>query len=417
MRSYVSRWLKSLKRSTEDVVTDSRSEILVAVGAGWFLSLGVRMVYPVLLPHLRAAYGLNLTTAGLLLTLLWGAYAIGQLPAGFFTDQVGERLTLTVSSFLSAMMLIVVINANSAIAVFAATGLFGFGTALYGVARFTAISRLFPENDGTAIGITLAAGDFGNAVLPATAGTIAAVFAWQFSLGITVPLFVVVGCYLWHTIPANDTGDSSTSFSSDTARYVLAELRSPPIVIVTIILIFGFSLWQAFTGFYPTYLIEEKDFSPTIATGLFSFYFMLGIGIHPLSGAVYDRFGIRVALPAFFGVTMGALVLLPLIEGFWPLVAVTILLSSMLGNIAITMPYLTASLPDNIQGTGLGVLRSTYMLIGAASPTFFGLLAQRGFFDEGFIILGGMAGVMIILALRLPVSDDESDIQQNGSEK
>lgn len=66
------RRFESFKRSATHVLNDSRSPVLGAIAAGWFLSLGVRMVYPVLLPHIRTAYGLDLVMAGLLLTVLWG---------------------------------------------------------------------------------------------------------------------------------------------------------------------------------------------------------------------------------------------------------------------------------------------------------------------------------------------------------
>lgn len=105
---------------------------------------------------------------------------------------------------------------------------------------------------------------------------------------------------------------------------------------------------------------------------------------------------------------MGGLLVLPLIDGFWPLVVITVFLSSMLGNIAITMSYLTDSLPDDIQGTGLGFLRATNMLLGASSPTLFGLLAEYGFFDEGFVVLAAMAGIMILLVFRLPALSSDS---------
>jgi len=64
-----------------------RGKVLTAVAGGWFLSVGVRMIYPVMLPSLRSAYGLNLTTAGLLLTVLFLAYAFGQFPGGVLADR------------------------------------------------------------------------------------------------------------------------------------------------------------------------------------------------------------------------------------------------------------------------------------------------------------------------------------------
>jgi len=358
----------------------------------------------VLLPHIRAAYGLDLTIAGFLLTVLWAAYALGQLPGGIVSDRIGERITLVVSTLVAGLTLLLVVGAGSAIVVFAATALFGFGTALYGVARFTIISKTYPDNGGAAIGVTLAAGDLGNAVLPVVASVVATVFVWQLGFAFVVPLFAFVSVGLWFVVPKQDADadDSGMVLSRETARYVVSELRRPPIVVVTLILVLGFSLALTLTGFYPTYLIEEKGLSPAVAAALFSLYFALGVFVKPLAGSAYDRFGIRRTLPVIFVLAIVALLSLSVVESLWSLVLVTVLLSSLLGNIAITMPYLTDLLPEEIQGTGLGLLRTTYMLFAAASPPLFGILADHGYFDEGFVLLAAVAGAMALLALLLP---------------
>ncbi|MFB6169995.1 MAG: nitrate/nitrite transporter [Haloarculaceae archaeon] len=404
MLSFIERRTAELRRSAAFVWNDSRRTVLLAVSAGWFLSLGVRMMYPVLLPHFRRAYGLDLGTVGLLLTVLWGTYAVGQLPAGVLTDRFGERTVLATSTGVSAVILTLVVTADHAAVLFGTTALFGFATALYGVARYTAVSQVFPDRDGAAIGVTLAAGSLGNMLLPATAGAVAATFAWQFGLGFVIPLFLLVAGYLWVGVPARRTGDASGGLSMATVREVGAALRNPSVGVVTLILVLGFSTFQSFTGFYPTYLIEVKHLDPAVATLLFSLYFGLAIVVQPLSGAVYDRLGIRRTLPLFLGVAFIGLVSLPLLEGVWPLAGVTVLLSCMTSNIAVTMPYLTSVLPEAVQGTGLGVLRTAYMLVGAASPTLFGLLADRGFFDEGFWALAVLVGVIVVLATRLTES-------------
>lgn len=400
----VSRRLELLMQRARHTLNDSRSRIVLAVAAGWFLSLGVRMVYPVLLPHIRTAYGLDLTIAGFLLTVLWAAYALGQLPGGIVTDRIGERITLVASTLIAGLMLLLVVGAGSAIVVYAATALFGFGTALYGVARFTIISKTYPANGGAAIGVTLAAGDLGNAILPVVASVIATGFAWQLGLSFVVPLFALVGVGLWFILPKQtaEEDDDEMELSLETARYVVSELRRPPIVIVTLILVLGFSLALTLTGFYPTYLIEEKGLSPAVAATLFSLYFALGVFVKPLAGSAYDRFGIRRTLPVIFVLAIPALLSLSVVKSLWSLVLVTVLLSSLLGNIAITMPYLTDLLPEEIQGTGLGLLRTAYMLVAAASPPLFGILADYGYFDEGFVLLAAVAGTMAMLALLLP---------------
>ncbi|MEY7849321.1 nitrate/nitrite transporter [Natrarchaeobius sp. A-rgal3] len=390
--------------SARDVLADGRGKILVAVAAGWFLSIGVRLAYPVLLPFLQSDLELGLTGAGVLLSILWLAYALGQLPGGVLADRLGEGNVLVVSTLVSAIALGAVAIVDTAHLVFVATAAFGLGTALYGVARYTILSDVFPENEGAAIGVTLAAGEVGNAVLPLVAGAIAATLAWQYGFGLAVPAFGLAALLLWRAVPGRTSGETSAvdAISNETVRYVASELRRRPIVVVTAIQVLVYCVWQAFTGFYPTYLIEVKELSPAVATGLFSAFFALGIVVQPLTGGVYDRIGARRSLPVVLGIVAVALVALPFLEGFWPLVAGTILLSSILGYGTITLPYMTAAFPQDMKGTGLGFLRTFYMTVGAASPVLFGAFAERGFFDQGYFVLAGFAIVAIVLTWWLP---------------
>lgn len=393
-----------IERRLRSVRGDGRWKILIAIAGGWFLSLGVRLAYPVLLPYLREAYQLSLTSAGLLLSVLWLAYAVGQLPGGVLADRFGEGRVLTASTAISALTIVLVATAASASVLFVATALFGFGTALYGVSRFTALSSIYPNNDGAAIGVTMAAGEAGNVTVPAAAGLVAAAFAWQLGFGITVPVFLLVVAGLWLFVPAYPSGSTSAvdTISFGTVRYVLSEITRPSILHVGLLQVLGYCIWQAFTGFYPTYLIEIKGVSTSIAAGLFALFFTVGIVVQPLSGNAYDRFGLDRVLPVIMGLTAVGMLLLPLVERFWAIVAVTVLMSSLLGQATVTLSYMTAALPRDMQGTGLGAIRTAYMGLGAASPVLFGAFADRGFFDAGFVVLAVIAGLVAVLAVRVP---------------
>lgn len=396
--------IRALTSGARTLWSGGRGKILLAVGAGWFLSIGVRLVYPVMLPYLQTAYGLNLTTAGFLLSVLWISYAIGQLPGGLLADRLGEGTILLISLLTSIGTLILIVLARSVPILFVATALFGLGTALYGVARYTALSEIYPENAGAAIGITQAAGEVGNSVLPLLAGLVATAFAWQYGFGFAIPLFGLVALGLWAVVPSQVSEATSAvdTISLETARYIFSELRRPEIIVVTIIEVLAFSVWQSFTGFYPTYLIEIKGFSPSVSSGLFSLFFVVGIIVQPLAGGAYDRFGIWRSLPVVMSVITIALVILPLLEGFWPLVVGTVLLGSILGYGTIILPYMTDVLPVDMKGTGLGALRTIYMTGGAASPLFFGALADRGFFDEAFIVLATLAATTVLISIWFP---------------
>ena len=384
--------------------SDGRGKILLAIAAGWGLTVGVRTIYPVMLPHLRESYGLDLTSAGVLLSVLFVAYALGQLPGGVLADRLGERRTLTLSLVLSAGALVVVSVANSSAVLYVATAVFGFGVGFYAIARYTAIVTVYPERYGTAVGITNAAPELGQAALPPIAGSIAVLVGWRYGFGLAIPLFVLVAVALWIVLPSQSRTErrAAGTGSLEGARHVLSAVRTPRVVLATLVLIVGITVWQAFTGFYPTYLIEEKGVSPPVASALFGLYFASTAFVHPISGAVYDRLTVRHTF-LVVAVSVFALLALPFVDRLWLLVVVSILLGTFLGFETSTESYLVDALPADIEGTGFGVLRTVVFAIGATSPIFFGAVADWGYFDELFLVLAALTFVMIVIATRLPV--------------
>ena len=392
------RPLSATKSAVDDLRGDGRGWMLLSVAFGWFLSISVRMIYPALLPHLREAVGLTLTTAGLLLTVLWMAYALGQLPAGILSDWTGERVLLTVSCVLAAGVLGLIVLADSTLVLFAATAAFGLGTAFYGVSRFTVLKRIFPDRLGTATGITMAAGDVGNAVMPPLAGIIAAATAWQYGFGVTIPLFLLAGAALWVTLPGYD--GERTSIRGTINLVGVRKTLSQPIIFRGIVLLVLWSVViQVFLGFYPTYIIDEKGIEPGLATGLFGFFFALGIGLKPLAGRAYDEIGVRVPVLVIAGASGISFVAFPFAGRLSLIVVITVLGATLLGFEPIVISDITRRLPDGTEGINLGVLRTIYIALGATSPVVFGAVADRGFFDEAFLAAAIIPGIIILVCL------------------
>lgn len=372
--------------------------MLMAIAFGWFLSISARMIYPALLPHLRGTYELTLTTAGLLLTVLWIAYGLGQLPGGMLADWAGERLLLIASSLTAAGMLTLIIIANSPVILFVATPLFGLGTALYGVSRFTILKDIYPDQLGTATGVTMAAGDLGNAVMPPVAGFIASAIAWQYGFGLVIPLFLLAAVWLWTTLPTQKTTSKPLAASLPLGN-IVSMLRQPAAVQSLLLLILWSAIFQAFIGFYPTYLIDTKGLPPHLATGIFGLFFASGSVVKPLAGKAYDRVGIKYPQFVMMIVTAITLVALPVVGSFWSIIVLSILMSSLLGFETVVLSDLTDKLPANTRGTGLGSLRTIYIMLGASSPILFGAAASQGYFDEAFYALAVLSGSVIVLLL------------------
>lgn len=384
---------------------EGKGPSLLTIAGAWSILLGVRMAYPVLLPYLRDSFGLSLTVTGLLVTLLWLGSALGQLPGGILADRYNERLVMTVGTIMVAVALVGVVVAPTPVVLFIATGVVGLGQSLYPIARITILSEIYADRIGSALGVTMAMGDLGQTVLPPIAGMLAAAIAWQAGLGFLIPFLLLAGVTLWMVLPDQTaTASAVDTLSAEAARYVLAELRRSNLLFVSFILFLYILVWQSFTGLYPTYLVDEKGLSSSVAGVLFSLFFAFGVLIKPLAGTAYDRIGLRSALVLVFVGPAGGLGLLPFVEGFWPLVGVTALVSVMLGSGAITQSFLSDAIADDIQGTGLGVIRTITAGLGAMGPVLFGGIADRGYFDEGYLLLAMILGVVILLTLQLPRS-------------
>ena len=232
---------------------------------------------------------------------------------------------------------------------------------------------------------------------------LATAIAWEAGLGFVVPLLLAIGIVLWVVLPVGTpTEEESEALPSGRVRDVVGELRGTNVAFVTFILFLYILVWQSFTGLYPTYLVEEKGFSSSTAGLLFSVFFAFGVLVKPVSGVTYDRIGLCSALVIVLVGPVAGFALLPFVEGFWPLVVVTALVSTMLGSGAITQSFLSDAIPAEIRGTGLGVVRTTAATLGAAGSVVFGAVADRGYFDEGYLLLGTILVVVILLTLRLP---------------
>ena len=393
----------SLRREASALWSGGKGELLVAIATSWGLLTGMRAVYPIILPYLRDSFGLSLAVGGFLISILWLGSAIGQLPGGLLADRYSERLVMTMSTVLAAIALLVVILAPTPVVLFLATASVGISQSLYPIARITSLSAIYPDRIGSALGVTMATGDLGQSVLPPIAGVLAGAFAWQVGLGFLSPLLLFAGVALWMTLPSTSRDNASdTTFSQDQFQAVIREIQRPNVGFMGFILFLYAFVWQSFTGLYPTYLVEVKSLTTTTASVLFSVFFALGVVIKPVAGAAYDRIGPRGTLLAILVGPVVGFLWLPFIDGFWLLVVATALVSLMLGAGTVTQSYLSDVFPDELQGSGLGVIRTTAFTLGATGPVLLGVVAERGFFDEGYMAMGIVLGVIILPTLLNP---------------
>ena len=388
-------------------LVDERLGVLVAVGFGWFLLLGTRLVIPALLPNIRAEFAFSNAIAGSLYTLLLGVAALLQLPGGIIADRVGGRsvLLLGIGAGVGGVTLLAAAPTVSAFVL--GIVLFGAGTGIYGTPRVTVLSAVYSDRDGTAIGLVSAAGNAGTTLLPVVAGTLAAAAGWAYGFWFAVPLLALGLVLVWRFVPEGAGKADGTTTLREDARTILAGIGDRRILLATVIMTVMFFTYQGVTAFLPTYLVEAKSVSEQVAATLFGLFFAGGVVFQVVGGNLGDRFGQRRAMTGLLFASAVTVFSLPFVPSGLMLVPLVLALSVQLGFWPIVFSYTVAALPDEGQASGLGLLRTFYLLVGALGSTAVGILADADLFDEAFFMLAGLALVATLVTLLLPAPQGE----------
>lgn len=376
---------------------------LVSIALGWLLILGARFLVPAVLPQVKASFQFDNASAGFAVTLIWMGYALMQFPAGILVDWVGERVLLAGSLGLAGGSLVAMGTAPSPLVFLVACGLLGLSTGLYGPARGTALSKIFAEGSGLAFGITLAAGSLGSAALPYLSSQLIADHSWRALLTGLLGPFLAVAILAWWQVPAlRGTTDGPNLSIKDTAGSVGEALTDPTLVRIVAAMTLMLFIFQGLTAFMPTYLIEEKGFSQATAVGLFALLFISGAVFQISAGRAADLVGVRRVL-LFVG-TLGILPLVafPFVEGVVLLAALIFVLGSRLAASPVTNDFVVGTLPDQVTGVSWGLLRTLLFILGSTGSWFIGTLADAGYFDIAFFVLGALSAGAAILYFSLP---------------
>ena len=379
-----------------------RGRVLAVIATGWFLTLGMRFVVPAILPTIREVFRIDNATAGLAVTVLWLTYAAMQFPTGALIDRVGERRLLVGSALLSGAGSVTYWFAPEFGLFLAATAVFGLGTGLYGPTRGTVLARTFETRESTAFGIVLGAGSVGAAVLPAVAAVVTARFGWRVALAGVAPAFFLLSVALALTVPGRATSNPGDRSLGADLLSTLATLRRRRIALAVAGATLMLFCFQAVTAFLTTYLVDVRSLTQATAGVYLSLLFVGGATAQFTTGPLADRFGTPRVLVGISLVSALPLLAVPLVEGRIALAVLSFVIGVRASNGAVSNAYIVDVLPDAIEGTAWGALRTAFFAVDSLGSTVVGALADRGFFTESFYLLAGLTALAALLYFRLP---------------
>ena len=380
----------------EGLIFGYSGRMLLLTSIGWGLILMGRRAFPPLLPVIGADLSLTTFQSGLLLTVLSATYAITQYPSGRLSDELSRKTVLVAGLMLLTLGFAAASLSGNFAALLSSVVVIGLGAGLYPTVARALLSDLYHSRRGQAFGIHTALGDIGSTLAAVVVAAVLVVATWRsVFIPISLLLFVVLLVLL--------VGSRERIYGRRPAlelRSTFARLLGDPSIrtLLAIYSLYVFAV-EGVVGFLPTLLQAEKALSPSLASGGFAAFFLVGSVVRPVAGKLADvraRKPIAGAALVISGTALGGLLLVT------SPVAIFIAIAAFAIGMKMFPPVMQAHLmdvfPDESMGGDFGAMRTIYIGIGSLGPLYVGTLAARAGYTTAFI---GFVACLLCAALLL----------------
>lgn len=364
-----------------------------------------RMVFPVLLPDVRAEYGFSLDQSGLQATMFALGMGLTGIPAGIALARFGRRaLIVTGTTIFSLATVLTVVSVGFA-DMLAWRVLSGAGEALQLAAIITVAAGAFPRHRGMAIGAVNMAFATGSVVGPLVAAALLVEHGTWRSPMIVFGVFglVVAGAVLL-LVPLRFTeaGTAGTARAHHVGG-AGSVLSWNPMLLAVITVLFGLVDF-AYIGLYATFLREHLGFTPGQA-GLAVSLSGLAAFASPLGGWLTDRLDPRLSLGLFNVLTAAAaaaLFLGPPTPGWHAAFSFLFGLFASSGMYVALAGLLVKSVRLEIAGHASGVfITCIYVAAGVAGYVLSRMVGLLGWNGAGLVQIAGFSLVGAVASLFL----------------
>ncbi|WP_326693242.1 MFS transporter (plasmid) [Streptomyces sp. NBC_01795] len=364
-----------------------------------------RMVFPVLLPEVRAEYGFSLDQSGLQSTVFALGMGITGIPAGIALARLSRKLLVVVgtTAFSAATILTIVSTGFADMLVWRI--LSGVGEALQLAAILTVAAGAFPRHRGLAIGAVNMAFATGSVVGPVVATALLEQHdTWRSPMVVFGVFGLLVTLAVMVLVSRRFTEATSTEVRARTVGGSDSVLSWNPLVLAVITMLFGLADF-GYIGLYATYLRDELGFTSGqagLAVGLSG----LAAFASPLSGWLTDRLDPRVCLGSMnagAAAAAAALFLGPAVPAWQTAFSFLFGLFASGGAYVVLAGLLVKSVHPSIASQGSGMfITCVYVAAGASGYLFSRFVAGLGWTGAGLVQITGfsLAGAALTLLLR-----------------
>lgn len=358
---------------------------------------------PPLMPLLMQTFQIDLTQAGLLMSVIAMIGLVLALPTGIILQRLGPKAALLIALGIMAIGAGIGALSNGFAGLLASRVVEGLGMGLMGVTAPATIAMWFPsDRQGTPMGIWATWVPVGSVAIYNLSPVLATSLGWQsiwwIGAGFAVVMMVISG-FLITRPPSQDQPDRQSRAESDLGQ-ALANRN-----IWLLALSFAcMNLTMISLGtYYPTFLSEVRGYPLGQAAFLSSITTLVVLFSAPAAGWLSDRIGSRRLVFSLPFLAIAVSFLFPFHVTGWQIIAVTVFQGLLVGAIPTATFAAAAEVMRKREWAGLGL---AVVLIGQnlgqlLGPILFGEIVGRsgwamaGYLMIPFCLVGFISGWMV----------------------
>ncbi|MFL5592943.1 MAG: MFS transporter [Ktedonobacteraceae bacterium] len=355
-----------------------------------------------ILPVLSRDFHISAPAAGLTVSLLVLAVAIGSLFYGPLSDRIGRKRVMVGASFLVLIpTLLCAFAPNFAVLVVlrAMQGLLMPG--LTSVAIPYVNEEFEGKGRGLAMGIYVSGLTLGGLFARVGSAALTGLYDWRIAMEVFALPTLIAALFMWRFLPETNSGKNIETraksrpgaFLRQVSRDMVLHLHNRRLVGAFVI---GFTLFFGFIGtftYLPYYLTGPSFKLPTVTLGLVYLLWLTGV-FSPAAGTIAGRIGTRRAIA--FSMGLAAIGLLITLIPILPIVifGLGLLALGMFSTVAAVNLYLGEQ-ATTAKGTAASMYLSLYYFGGSFGAVLPGLaLIWAGWPGVALLCLG-----MVLIAL------------------
>ncbi|KAB1190493.1 MFS transporter [Haloferax sp. MBLA0076] len=394
-------------RSTDDT---SRYEA-VGLLTGFFVLSTAAAAYEIapasVFPVIQASLGIDGSTAGLLVSIMYATAVVTSIPIGIVLDRFSVRRVV----FFGAVALSVAgawgwyaATAGAYLSLLVSRVLGGLAYVIFWNAGANAVgSAVESRHRATAVGVFTASAPVGFALGQFGSPLIEDVAGWPAVFPLYAALCVVgVTIFLLATrrhVPGVDAAAPD--------RAALRELfTSRAVWIVCVLCFLAYSLYLFVNTWLPSYLVDAFDVSLATSGLLTALFPAIGAVARSSSGVISDRvFGgkRRPVILSSFVVATPAIVAFVFISQLGLVIGAVVVVGFAIQLITgLIFSYIVELVAPTVRTTAVSLLTSIGLLGAFAAPIVAGAIIDWAGYSLAFFVAGGVALMGVLLALRAP---------------